>query len=57
MIWYDMMWHDMMQHFETRAISTFPHKVKFWGRYVDDIFAIIMFSLKQQFTDHLNTQH
>ncbi len=46
-----------MENFETKVIATFPHQVKVWGRYVDDTFVVIKASLRQQFTDDLNSQH
>ncbi len=46
-----------MENFESKALATFPHPVKFWGRYVDDTFMIIKLALKEQFTAHLNAQH
>ncbi len=46
-----------MENFESKALATFPHLVKFWGRYVDDTFVIIKSAHKEQFTAHLNAQH
>ncbi len=45
-----------MKNFESKVLATFPHLVNF-GWFVDDMFAIIKSSLKQQFTDHLNALH
>ena len=44
-----------MEDFEEKAISTFPHQLKFWGRYVDDALSATKLALIDPLTTHLNS--
>ncbi|KAL0870054.1 hypothetical protein ABMA27_006218 [Loxostege sticticalis] len=48
-----------MEHFEERALASGPGIVKFWKRYVDDIFCIMNGNQTEveQYLQHLNTVH
>ena len=46
-----------MENFETNALLSFGHEVKFWARYVDDTFCIIKKEYLEDFTHHLNSCH
>ena len=46
-----------MEHFEQRAIATFQHSLQFWGRYVDDVLALIKRCHFEGLLEHLNSQH
>ncbi len=45
-----------MEDFETRAIVTFGDGIKFWVRYVDDVFCIVKKDRVASLLDHLNSQ-
>ncbi len=42
--------------FETRAITTFGDGIKFWVRYVDDVFCLVKKDRVASLLDHLNRQ-
>ena len=44
-----------MEHFEEKALISFHHSLKFWGRYVDDTMVAILYHLIEEFTIHLNS--
>ena len=44
-----------MEYLEQKALSTAPHPLKFWGRYVDDTFVIHKEANKQSFLQHINS--
>ena len=46
-----------MEEFERKALSAYPNPPRFWGRYVDDIMAVIKKSEIENFTNHINTLH
>ncbi len=46
-----------MEDFEERALSSYPHPPRFWGRYVDDTFVIIEKEHIIPFTNHINSLH
>ena len=46
-----------MENFESKALGTFCHPPRYWGRYVDDTLVIINRTSVQDFTNHLNQQH
>ena len=45
----------VMEHVETSALSTFPHKVLFWKRYVDDVCCSVNSNLVDTLLQHLNS--
>ena len=45
-----------VEDFEEKALNSFPHSIKFWGRYVDDTICVILRALVSPFTDHINSQ-
>ena len=45
-----------MEKLETEALLTSSHALRFWHRYVDDIFAVIRSRSLSKFLDHLNSQ-
>ena len=44
-----------MEHVETSALSTFPHKVRFLKRYVDDVCCSVNSNLVNTLLQHLNS--
>ena len=44
-----------MEHFEEKALISFHHSLKFWGRYVDDTMVAILSHLIEEFIIHLNS--
>ena len=46
-----------MEDFELKALASFQHPPRFWGRYVDDTMVIIKTIHFEGFTNHLNQQH
>ena len=44
-----------MENFETRAISTSPHPLLIWKRFVDDTCVVIKAAHKQEFLEHINS--
>ena len=44
-----------MEYLEQKALSTAPHPLGFWGRYVDDTFFIHKEANKQGFRQHINS--
>ena len=44
-----------MESFEVKAITSSPHPLTFWMRYVDGTFVVINKDYAQQFTDHINS--
>ena len=43
-----------MEHFEQKALATFLHPIKFWGRYVDDALSILKTAQEDGLFTHLN---
>ena len=43
-----------MEHFEQKALATFLHPIKFWGRYVDDVLSILKTAQEDGLFTHLN---
>ncbi len=46
-----------MERFEVKALDSYSHPPRFWGRYIDDGVAVIKTSIIESFTSHLNSQH
>ena len=46
-----------MEDFEERALTSFPNRPRFGGRYIDDTLVIIKKTEVDKFTDHLNSRH
>lgn len=44
----------VMETIEMKAIETYHTQVKFWRRYVDDVFAILKTREVEQFHNHIN---
>ena len=46
-----------MEAYEVRALASFRRPPRYWGRYVDDVIAVIKSEIISEFTAHLNSQH
>ena len=46
-----------MEDYEGKALEAYQDPPKYWGRYVDDVLAVIKTANIEPFTQHLNAQH
>ena len=46
-----------MEDYEGKALEAYQDPPKYWGRYVDDVLAVIKTAHIEPFTQHLNAQH
>ena len=46
-----------MDDYEGKALEAYQDAPKYWGRYVNDVIAVIKTANIEPFTQHLNAQH